>query len=445
MVRHDDWETNGRSVGYLLRGAELDAAEHWIERTNEIPEPKPTTPLIQYVFVSRRAASRRRNLLILASVLGLLLAVTAFWMYQRERAETVARHIADAYQSMRRDPLRAIDSAVTAFTVDDSPEVKTALASAQRIAAARIENLRDEATIDGRPGLVGIGVMSWRTGDVYSRLRADGRYALIASKRGVDGASGGAGKVYLVDLNSMRTQELLNTDTTRHRLDNTASSFHDTSRRRLEYMGFSSDGKKVFITRQFWLDVYELDGTLIFTKQLGQTAQPLHIAAGYFNETWILVCDSEREMWFIDTATGKTPRWAGRKPRNVGPAILVEPSISGRQAIVVFKSGAVFLLTITDSNGPTMIELNAKNVTFASFHEASNRFATANETGTIQLWELRAGRPVEIASFEQGVASGLTRFSDDGERLLAVAEDGSVWAWAIDSQEALFSHAPVVK
>jgi len=429
MVRHDDWETHGRSSSYLLRGAELSAAERWIERTNAVTEPKPTTPLVQYVVVSRRVASQRRNLVVVASALGVLLAVTAVWMYQRERAETVARHVADAYQWMQREPLRAIDSAVAAFAVDDDPKVKAALTEAQGIAAARIQNLRDEATIDGRPGLFGIGVMSWRTGNVYSRLRSDGRYALIASKRGEHGASGGTGQVYLVDLNSMRTQEIQNVK---------------TAQRRLEYMGFSSDGRKVFVTRQFYLDVYELDGSLAFSGELGRTAQPLHIAAGYFQKTWILVCDSERQIWLIDTATGKSSRWYERTT-NDGPAVMVEPSVSDRHAIIVFKSGAVSLLTVNDADAPTMTKLNAKDVTFATFHEASRRFATADKKGTIQIWALGDDGPEEIASFEQGVPSGIARFSDDGDRLIAVAEDGSVRAWAISSAKVLFSHAGIVR
>jgi len=271
--------------------------------------------------------------------------------------------------------------------------------------------------------------MSWRTGNVYSRLRSDGRYALIASKRGEHGASGGTGQVYLVDLNSMRTQEIQNVK---------------TAQRRLEYMGFSSDGRKVFVTRQFYLDVYELDGSLAFSGELGRTAQPLHIAAGYFQKTWILVCDSERQIWLIDTATGKSSRWYERTT-NDGPAVMVEPSVSDRHAIIVFKSGAVSLLTVNDADAPTMTKLNAKDVTFATFHEASRRFATADKKGTIQIWALRDDGPEEIASFEQGVASGIARFSDDGDRLIAVAEDGSVRAWTISSAKVLFSHAGIVR
>ncbi len=424
MVRHDDWLTHNRSGGYLLRGAELTAAESWIGHSDEVTEPKPTTPLIQYVVVSRRASSRRRNLGVLALAVGLLLVAASLWLYQRQRAETVARHVSDAYQWMRREPLKAIDSAVAALAVDQSQEAATALSTAQDIAIARIENLRDEATIAGRPGFIGIGVMRWRTGEVYSRLRSDGRYALIASERGKDGASGGTGEVYLIDLNSMRTLELQN---------------ERTARRRLEYMGFSSDGSRVFITRQFELDVYELDGSLVFSKQLGLTAQPLHIASGYFHETWVLVCDSERQMWFVDTANGKFSDWTDYTSE--GPAVLAEPSSSGRLAVIVFESGVVSLLTVPDPNAATMTKLDAKNVTFATFHDATGRFSTADKTGRVDVWALGTESPERIASFDQGVASGLTRFSDDGERLIAVAEDGSVRAWRIDSSELLASQS----
>jgi hypothetical protein len=423
VVRHNDWEAHGRSGAYLLRGAELTGAEGWVEQSEGITEPSPPPALLRYIAVSRQAASRRRHLLVLAGAIGLVLVMATAWFYQRQRDETIARHVADAYQWLRREPLRSLDATFAALAVGDSPAAERALAAAREIAVARIQNVRDEATLEGRPGLFGIGVMRWRQGDVYSRLRSDGRYALIASKRDPDNASEGPGHVYLLDMNSMRTVELEN---------------EETGWRRLEYMGFSSDGGRIFVTRQFDLDVYDLDGQLVTSQQLGRTAQPLHIAVGYFADTWILVCDSERQLWLADTATRRVSRWMERTPN--APAVLAEPNLAGDQAVVVFEDGTVALLVVDDPNEPTLVALETRAVTFATFHDPTRRFATANEAGVIELWESGSGTP--IASFEQGAPAGLVGFSDDGERLIAIAEDGSVHLWSIATRTLLASRGP---
>ena len=420
VVRRSDWEAHARSGAYLLRGAELAGAEEWIGQSDGIAEPSPTPALLRYITVSRQAASRRRNLLVLAGAVGLVLIMAAVWLYQRERDETMARHVADAYQWIRREPLRSIDSTFAALAVGDSAEAVTALDAARAIAVARIENARDEATIEGSPGLFGIGVMRWRQGDVYSRLRSDGRFALIASKRDPDDASQGPGHVYLLDMNSMRTLELEN---------------EETAWRRLEYMGFSSDGARIFVTRQFELDVYDLEGKLVYSKQLGRTAQPLHIAVGYFADTWILVCDSERQLWLADTATGRSSRWMDGTV-NV-PAILAEPNLAGDRAVVVFEDGTVALLVVDDPIEPKLVDLETRDVTFAAFHDPTRQFVTANQAGVIELWEPGSATPV--AAFEQGAPAGRVRFSDDGERLIAVAEDGTVRLWNIGTAALLAS------
>jgi hypothetical protein len=420
VIRRSDWEAHARSGAYLLRGAELAGAEAWIVQSDGITEPSPTPGLLRYVAISRQAASRRRNLLVLAGAVGLVLAMSAVWFYERQQEETMARHVADAYQWMRREPLRSIDATFAALAVGDSAEAEAALDAARAVAAARIENTRDEATIEGRPGLFGIGVMRWRQGDIYSRLRSDGRYALIASKRDPDDASQGPGHVYLLDMNSMRTLELEN---------------DETRRRRLEYMGFSSDGAKIFVTRQFELDVYDLNGELVYSKQLGRTAQPLHIAVGYFAGTWILVCDSERQLWLVDTDTGQSSRWMERTG-NV-PAVLAEPNLAGDLAVIVFEDGAVALLVADDPNEPRLEYLETRDVTFAAFHDLTRQFVTANQAGFIELWKLGSATP--IAAFEQGPPAGLVRFSDDGERLIAVAQDGTVQLWSIKSGMLLAS------
>lgn len=85
------------------------------------------------------------------------------------------------------------------------------------------------------------------------RLRNDGRYALVASERGKEGPQP-PGNVYLISVDNLRTKEL--------RPGNQAEG------RRLEFMGFSLSGKEIFVARQFYLDVYDLEGNRTKSVQL---------------------------------------------------------------------------------------------------------------------------------------------------------------------------------
>jgi hypothetical protein len=414
VLRQVDWQAHGRSGAWLLRGAELRAAQRWLVRTSGLAEPRPTPELLQYLAASQRAAGRRRLLAVTAAGAGMLAIVSALWWRQRERTQSQARHVAAANERMRAEPLRAVDSVLMALDIGESADAEAALATARSIARERLANLRDEANLEGRPGLSFIGVMRWRKGAVYSRLRADGRFALIASARSEDGAAGGEGKAYLVDLDSLRTIELVD---------------DRKPARRLEYVGFSADGNRVLVTRQFYLDVYDLAGKLESSSEQGRTAQPLHLAAGFFAGTWILVCDSERQMWLANAASKEVSRWV-HSSRD-GPAVLAEADRAGRRAVVAFESGRAILLEVADPHAPVPHGLEASHVTFATFHDASRRFLTADRSGRIDVWEVGAGAPRRIAAFDQAAPSGLAGFADDGERIVAVDESGAVRVWDV--------------
>ena len=83
------WVEAGRPTGLLLRASPLDAAESWIAR-RPANAPVPTDATQAFVVASRRAATRRRNLLSGALAFGLIVAVAlasvAYW--QRQIAET---------------------------------------------------------------------------------------------------------------------------------------------------------------------------------------------------------------------------------------------------------------------------------------------------------------------------------------------------------------------
>jgi WD40 repeat protein len=92
-VRALEWENKGRNDSYILRGRDLEEAEHW--RDNAIvvkKEPAPTPLQIQYIALSRRVARSRQRFALSAVSFGfivtLILSVLSYTLYQGQRVAT---------------------------------------------------------------------------------------------------------------------------------------------------------------------------------------------------------------------------------------------------------------------------------------------------------------------------------------------------------------------
>jgi hypothetical protein len=234
------------------------------------------------------------------------------------------------------------------------------------VAKARGENKKEEAQLTG----AGAGYLMerWREGGVFTKLRADGRYALVASERGKNGPEP-PGTVYLINLETLRTTELIPGEQARNR--------------RLEYMGFSISGNEIFISRQFYLDIYGIEGHLDRSVQLEFHAKPTHLIAGMFG-SYVLVGDTVGHLMLADTGSPRRVQLSGG--RYGDPALFFESNESGTRTIVVFESGRAELINLEDVNSPIEIEVEKQGVDVATFSRSlrSERFITATKTGEIQ-------------------------------------------------------------
>jgi hypothetical protein len=86
------WDFRNRRSAFLLRGPALEAAEHWIAA--HPPSAPPVVPLQRdFINESRRARTRRRNLMTASLTTGftLSLALAGFAYMQRDLAVRQAR------------------------------------------------------------------------------------------------------------------------------------------------------------------------------------------------------------------------------------------------------------------------------------------------------------------------------------------------------------------
>ena len=89
--------------------------------------------------------------------------------------------MARTYQALYVDPLRAVDEACDALTVKKTAEGEQALRTAMDVGLRRRESRQDEREVLGSG--VGYLMERWRQGGVFTKLRNDGRYALVTVQR----------------------------------------------------------------------------------------------------------------------------------------------------------------------------------------------------------------------------------------------------------------------
>jgi WD40 repeat protein len=82
LVRANEWDTCKRDASFLLRGSDLANAERWIANGATRKDPVTTALQTQYLFESRRAATKRQRRTLGAVGFALALAIgLAIWAY----------------------------------------------------------------------------------------------------------------------------------------------------------------------------------------------------------------------------------------------------------------------------------------------------------------------------------------------------------------------------
>jgi WD40 repeat protein len=131
-----EWEREGRDKSFLLRGAELRAAEAWLTTPGAAEKEPPATPLQnEYVFASRQGATRRQRAFVAAVLVAMVITagLAVFAALQRsqaisERETAVSELLANlSLQRMGTDLDTALLLGAAAYEVKDTPDARNAL------------------------------------------------------------------------------------------------------------------------------------------------------------------------------------------------------------------------------------------------------------------------------------------------------------------------------
>ena len=341
----------------LLRGAELKESEDWIAQAAAHPKMPPSALHAEYILAGRRDATRRQRI-IGAITAGVLLVSGTLgglaFQQQRLRAaegeiakkdkerltaaseaataqaneatakgrlaeaeaekarqaeqqqaelkqeQSSLRQVAEGYRLIYRDPIQAAVHALRAMQDKPSADAERAMTDAWRVAVAQRANRMVTMTLKD---IVGISFEKReRPGEVYSVIGRNGRHILLATERKGSAFSPQLpGEVYLLDSETLRTTRL-------------QACGKGTGQPRLEYAGFSSAGDRVFVTRAFYVNVYNLEGRCVFdrTLQFQSTKSPVHIVGGFLAKRFLLGSDSQGRVWLLDTRGQTRGQTCGR-------------------------------------------------------------------------------------------------------------------------------------
>jgi hypothetical protein len=201
-------------------------------------------------------------------------------------------------------------------------------------------------------------------------------------------------------------------------------------KRRLEYVGFSESQRKIYLARQYNVEIYRLDGTL--EKELrtggGCTKYPISLVTGILDDRVVLYGDTDGGLYRLDPGSGHCESLSRRTGQI---AIRMDSNLDGTLGAIVFKDRAAAVLQL----GPEMSRrslafLPDTHVTTAVFSPtAGDQLLTAGDNGHVALWQVGED-PRELRVYPaSGRPIGFAEYSEDGASIVAVDEENRLYVW----------------
>ena len=330
---------------------------------------------------------------------------------KRRIVERSLRLVADAYKGIYQDPSQSLLKAYEAMQLNPSARAEDALRDAYKVSILHHINRREISRITGSGPSYLAG--RWKQGtDVFAETSPDGRYRIIVTERGEDGASP-PGEVYLLNNETLRVVHLKPCIT------------ESIGQGRVEDVAFDTASKNVFVTRYFNLDVYSVDGRCMGGYTFSHhTKSPVHIVRGYFAGKYIIGGETKGGIWLVDLEEGYKSTKEVLSESYGDAAMSINMNSDSRLAAIVFESGRAAVLSLEGNGKPILNYIPGKEFSFGAFDRRDdNRLITGAKTGTIKLWSITATGIRETGRYEAKLP-GLDwiSISDSGNEMLAVGD-----------------------
>ncbi len=411
----------------------------FISETLDQIDGEPTDETIASIgrsFKSTRQDVIRTRVVIAASLTLIAVAAAAAWQYietkkqvYEAQEQTALRYAANAERQLFQNPQEGLLLAaqgLSASTSDNAVEASTnAVEGALEVIRKRQEIQQDSNW--GSNLFQSYIAGAWFEADLSARYNKGGELLLLSTERGRSGRNppGDAFLLNTVTL-SMKALDI----PSRRRL-----------KRRLEFVGFGETGKKIYLARQYNVEVYSADG--VFQKEFstggGCTKYPISLVTGVLDDQLIVYGDTDGGVYTLNFETSRCESLQ-RKPGRI--LIKFDQSPSGKLAAMVFRDRTATIWNIGKEKPRTgMMSLPNEAIISAWFNpQIDNQLLTAGEDGLVALWEIQGDALRQIRVYRHAdEAIGFAMFSADGDRIVAVDASNSVFIWDTATGEILRS------
>jgi hypothetical protein len=489
LVKAREWENKGRGRPLLLRGSELVDAEKWLSSAAAHPKTVPTPLHTEYIAASREAEVRRKRILRSVSaaalfVVGVLSGASLYYndlaaaqgkvaaeqrkvaaeqtkladaqsrlaREQSERAqvneqlaatnkkladEAGRRAVLEAQAKQEQSTLRLIADANRilysqpdqALIVSDEAR-RGAPTDASRLLAAStaqtaldiMTQRRDLAKRDsvqwGSEAIGGSVAPTWFRGRMSARLSPDGKRVLMTTERGRDGPEP-PGDAYLLNYETLRLAKLV------------PPGRDGAYRRRLEYVGFERAGTRIYVARQYDIEIYDADGQFerVLSTGLGTTKYPIQAIEGWDQGKWLAFGDTDGQLVVLRPEANRG-RVLARVPQT--PVVEIRVSPSGRWLAALRRNGRVTLWRSGALDAGKPVQLDSGGIATIVFQpgDGVDALLTGGRDGNADLWTLAGTEPSRIRRFVHGqTALGYARFLEDGKRIVTIGDDQTTRIW----------------
>ncbi len=429
----DEARRNGR-----LRGQDLKEAETWLLDQPAPAEP-PTQAIKDLISGSRRLRTRNKNLVIAASLCGMILALGGAWYSNQQRLaalvqESKALALVSEQETAKGDAATALLLSLAALPDPEDRLGRPMVIDAQRSLYQALFTLREQSVLDGHEASL-----------TYAEVSPDGRSILTASLDGTaslwafDGRhistlEGHGGPVNMARFSPDGSRILTISD------DQSGMLWDVNGRQIARLRGHTQP--LIFAT-------FSGDSRYIVTTSADYTARLWSAVDGQWLRDFkghrrdVVAADFSPDQTYVATASvdGTARLW----PVDGGSEPIVLEGHEDRLRSIRFSPDGTFVATTSRDQRAILWTLDGKIHRELRGHEGvvnKVRFApdaslavTASDDNTAKIWDAATGTPVATLRGHESRVIDLD-VSSDGSKILTAAVDGAIGLWKVGEGDA---------
>jgi WD40 repeat protein len=418
LVKAMEWDTEGREGSFLLRGAELAAAEQWLAASPEDADPAPMPLQREYLLASRAAAARRQRMLVGVSTAVALVSLGLLVFALISRGQAVSEKVAARAQALAaesqaqlpNDPEISLILGMRAVREQATPESMFALRAA--LDATPLERGLPTIAAPGQcgenSGLSGAysptgneiaeatctGLLRWldpATGAVLRQQRPAPQISALAfSSDGSLLAAGTNEGVVLIDTHTEAVRARLRTP------EMTSS------------VAFSSDGRMLAVDSASTVTVWSLPGMHARTLER------------HSSEGGGVVFSRDGRLLIVGGTDGAVNIY------DISSGRLVHQILAPDVGLHAHEAGGTW---------PEVVALSRDGAELAVGYPTNE-----TATGGVSIYDTATWKPRSQVMTLPEVEISALAFSPDGTRLAIGAEDGTAGVWSLATDQQLVAY-----